>query len=202
MDVANANDLGRLIKKHRSSRGMSQSDLALLAGINRSTLVDMEQGRNTSVSTALKILTLLEVTLSAAAPKHEPDLAWTAAKAAREIKRELNAGDPAFAMRVLFMATDFLTDLDSSRRRQFLQEPPSTGRKRWDALLARTFAYKCRESGIKPPAWTSVPPLRHTWYATPRRHASEAWKRRMANNTPPELSEANIMLDARELASV
>ncbi|WP_460465709.1 helix-turn-helix transcriptional regulator [Arthrobacter pigmenti] len=202
MDIANASDLGRLVREHRSLRGITQTDLARLAGINRSTLVDLEYGRNTSTSTALKVLSLLGVNLSAASSKQKQGLRWTAAKAAREIKRELDAGDPAFAMRVLFMATDFLAGLNSRSRHEFLQEPPSTGRKRWDVLLARTLAYKCREMGVKSPAWTNAPPLGHTWYATPRRHVSEAWKQRMASNTPPELSEAKIFLDARELASV
>jgi DNA-binding XRE family transcriptional regulator len=202
MDIRDAGDLGRLVKQHRISRGMSQGDLASRAGVNRSTIVDLEHGRNTSTGTALKVLALLGAGLSAPEPKAEPDLRWTADKAARVIRRELDRGDADFAMRVLIMAVDFFDDLDNPGRTLFLRAPSSTGRKRWDALLARTVAYKCREHGLRPPARTRIETLRHKWFATPRRHVSAAWKQRMAAHTPAEFADANIVFDVRNLVSV
>lgn len=203
MEIRDAGDLGRLVKQHRSSRGLSQDELASQTGVSRSTIVDLEHGRNISIGTALKVLSRFDATLSAPAPKAEPELHWTADKAARAIKRELNKGDPDFAMRTLIMAVDYFENLDSRHRRLFLSAAPSsTGRKRWDALLSRAFAYRCREHGMKAPAWTRVDPLQQKWYATPRRHPSEAWKQRMAQRTPAEFADANIVFDAKNLASV
>ncbi|WP_413542101.1 helix-turn-helix transcriptional regulator [Arthrobacter sp. VKM Ac-2550] len=171
---------------HRTGQGLTQHDLASRTGVSRSTIVDLEQGRNTSIGTALKVLAAIGTKLSLPEPAQEPDLYWTADKAAKAIKRELDKGDQDFAIRVLAMSVDFFDDLDNRHRQLFLRQPSSTGRKRWDALLARTFAYRCREHGMKAPAWTQTGRLAHKWYATPRQHPSEAWKQRMERRTPAE----------------
>ncbi|MCG2622539.1 helix-turn-helix domain-containing protein [Arthrobacter sp. I2-34] len=187
------------MKQHRIRCGLSQEMLARNAGVGRSTVVDLERGRNVSLGTALKVLSQLDMGLGVAGPEAASALFWTADQAAREIKRELRHGDRDFAMRILVMAADYFDGLGPADRRLFLAEPSSTGRKRWDALLARTLAYKCRRHGMEPPAWTKVPPLPSKWYATPRRRISQAWKQRMAENTPAEFAEANIVFDARNL---
>ncbi|MDQ0733418.1 helix-turn-helix transcriptional regulator [Arthrobacter sp. B1I2] len=200
--IQDARELGEKVKRHRHHAGLSQETLARNIGISRSTIIDLEQGRNVSISTALKVLAQLGAGLSITETPAEPELYWTAESAAREIKRELRNGDPDFAMRVLSMAASYFDDLDPSGRRRFLRaRPPSTGRKRWDTLLARTFAYKCHQHSLKEPAWTSTPPLESKWYATPRKHVSPAWKLRMAERTPVEFSEANIAFDPANLAA-
>jgi len=200
--IQNAREFGEQVKSHRLSAGLSQEALARLTGISRSTLIDLEQGRNVSLSTALKALSQLGTGLAIESALREPDLYWTAETAAREIKRELRNGDRDFAMRVLSMAASYFDNLSPADRRRFLRaRPASTGRKRWDALLARTFAYKCHQHGLREPDWTSTPPLESKWYASPRKHVSPAWKQRMAERTPVEFAEANIVFDAANLAA-
>ena len=200
--IQDARDFGKQVRSHRLHAGLSQEALARTTGISRSTLIDLEQGRNVSISTALKVLAQLGTGVAIEEAPREPELYWTAESAAREIKRELRNGDPDFAMRVLSMAASYFDHLNSTDRRQFLcARPASTGRKRWDALLARTFAYKCHQHGLKEPDWTSTPPLESKWYATPRKHVSPAWKQRMAERTPVEFAEANIVFDAANLAA-
>lgn len=200
--IQDARELGGQVKSHRLDAGLSQEALARSTGISRSTLIDLEQGRNVSISTALKVLAQMGTGLAIEGTPLEQALYWTAEMAAREIKRELRNGDPDFAMRVLSMAASYFDDLDPASRRRFLRaRPASTGRKRWDALLARTFAYKCHQHGLKEPDWTSTPPLESKWYATPRKHVSPAWKQRMAERTPVEFAEANIVFDAANLAA-
>jgi len=200
--IQDARELGDQVKRHRLHAGLSQEALARNTGVSRSTIIDLEQGRNVSISTALKVLAELGAGLGITGTPAEPDLYWTAETAARQIKRELRNGDPDFAMRVLSMAASYFDDLNSSGRRHFLHtRPASTGRKRWDTLLARTFAYKCHQHGMKEPGWTSAPPLESKWYATPRRHPSQAWKLRMAQRTPVEFAEANIVFDPANLAA-
>ncbi|MGX1163695.1 DNA-binding XRE family transcriptional regulator [Arthrobacter sp. SLBN-100] len=200
--IQDARELGEQVKRHRVHAGLSQEALARTTGVSRSTIIDLEQGRNVSISTALKVLSQLGTGLSIPGTLPEADLYWTAESAAREIRRELRNGDPDFAMRVLSMAANYFDDLTPDGRRQFLSlRPSSTGRKRWDALLARTFAYKCHQHGMEEPDWTSTPPLESKWYATPRKHASHAWKLRMAQRTPVEFAEANIVFDPANLAA-
>ena len=200
--IQDARELGEQVRSRRLHAGLSQEALARSTGVSRSTLIDLEQGRNVSISTALKVLSQLGTGLAIEEAPREPRPYWTAETAAREIKRELRNGDPDFAMRVLSMAATYFDHLNSTDRRQFLRtRPASTGRKRWDALLARTFAYKCHQHGLKEPVWTSTPPLESKWYATPRKHVSPAWKQRMAERTPVEFAEANIVFDAANLAA-
>ncbi|WP_211882785.1 helix-turn-helix transcriptional regulator [Pseudarthrobacter albicanus] len=200
--IHDAGELGGLVKQHRIRALLSQETVAQQVGVSRSTIIDLEQGRNVSIATALKVLSQLGAGLSVTGAPPSPPLRWTADRTAREIKRELRNGDPDFAMRVLAMATDYFDDLRPADRRKFLEVPASTGRKRWDALLARTLAYKCHQHGLKAPGWTRVQPLSSKWYATPRSHVSQAWKQRMAANTPKEFADANIIFDARNLTSV
>ncbi|KSU69997.1 DNA-binding transcriptional regulator, XRE-family HTH domain [Pseudarthrobacter enclensis] len=155
--IQDAREFGGQVKRHRLHAGLSQETLARNIGVSRSTIIDLEQGRNVSISTALQVLAHLGA-----------GLYWTAESAAREMKRELRNGDPDFAMRVLSMAASYFDDLDPSGRRRFLRaRPPPTGRKRWGTLLARTFAYKCHQHGLQEPDWTTTPPLETKWYATP-----------------------------------
>lgn len=200
--IQDVRELGEQVKSHRLHAGLSQEALARTTGISRSTLIDLEQGRNVSINTALKVLSQLGIGLAIEGTTREPELYWTAETAAREIKRELRNGDPDFAMRVLSMAASYFDDLTPADRHRFLSaRPASTGRKRWDTLLARTFAYKCHQHRLKEPDWTSTPPLESKWYATPRKHISPAWKQRMAERTPVEFAEANIVFDAANLTA-
>jgi transcriptional regulator with XRE-family HTH domain len=200
--IRDAGDFGAQVRHHRVHAGLSQEALARSAGVSRSTIVDLERGRNVSFNTALTVLAQLGAGLSISGAHLEPELHWTAESASREIRRELRNGDPDFAMRVLSMAASYFDDLTPEGRLQFLgARPASTGRTRWDALLARTFAYKCHQHGLQEPAWTMTPPLESKWYATPRRHPSQAWKLRMAQRTPVEFADANIVFDPANLAA-
>lgn len=200
--IHDARELGGQVKRHRIHAGLSQETVARNIGVSRATIVDLEQGRNVSISTALKVLAHLGAGVSITGRPAEPELYWTAESAARQMRRELRNGDPDFAMRVLSIAASYFDDLDPSGRGRFLRaRPPSTGRKRWDTLLARTFAYKCHQHGLKEPDWTATPPLESKWYATPRKHVSAAWKLRMAERTPIEFAEANIAFDPANLAA-
>jgi hypothetical protein len=72
------------------------------------------------------------------------------------------------------MAAGYFDTLDPADRGRFLAAPSSTGRKRWDTLLAKAFAFKCHQHEVKAPMWTEAPPLTSRWYATPRKNVSAA----------------------------
>lgn len=197
--VKDCGDVGRLVRLARAGKHLTQLELAARAGVSRSTIADLEGGENISMRVALKVLSCLGMDLEVASP--EPELLWTADKAARAVRRELRNGDRDFAMRTIIQASSYFDRLNLAERTAFLVPPPSTGRKRWDTFLARTFAYKCRQHHMKEPSWTQAAPLESTWYATPRSNVSPAWKKRMAEHTPGEFAEANIKFDARSLVT-
>ncbi|WP_162144910.1 helix-turn-helix transcriptional regulator [Arthrobacter castelli] len=188
-----------MVKQARTEKHLTQAELAERVGLSRSTIVDLEHGRNTTLQATLKVLSCLALDLSVSSAQPSFELQWTADTTARAIRRELRAGDRDFAMRSLIQAATYFDRLDDKARSVFLNAPSSTGSKRWDALLARTFAYKCRQHDIEEPQWTQIDPLTRTWFATSRPSISSAWKRRMAQHTPDEFLEANIRFDARDL---
>lgn len=199
--IRDAEGFGQLVKQARSQMGLTQQELATQAGFNRSTIVDLEHGRNTSMRVALKVLPHLGLNLLVDGSRPEWALQWTAGSTAIAIQRELRSGDRDFAMRSLIQAAAYFDRIDPAARKVFLAPPLSTGSKRWDALLARTFAYKCRQHRMEEPEWTRIEPLTRTWYATARSSISPAWKQRMATHTPDEFAKANIKFDVRSLAT-
>lgn len=199
--VSDAPRLGELVKQARVGERLNQQELAAHVGLSRSAIVDLEHGRNTSLLSALWVLKHLGLDLMIGSPQPGFELQWTADTTARAIRNELRAGDRDFAMRTLIQASAYFDRLSGGERSVFLAEPSSTGSKRWDALLARTFAYKCRQDQIQQPEWARIEPLKRIWYASARSSISPAWKQRMAKNTPDEFAEFNIMFDIRSLAT-
>lgn len=53
--------IGAFIKHHRLEQNRSQSQLAKEAGINRSTLIDFEQGKNSNIITLIQLLRVLNL---------------------------------------------------------------------------------------------------------------------------------------------
>ena len=58
-DIALLNSLGEYIKHHRLEQNKTQSQLAKDAGINRSTLSEIEQGNRSNTLTLIQILRAL-----------------------------------------------------------------------------------------------------------------------------------------------
>lgn len=199
--VQSAEGLGQLVKQVRTQLDITQQELATQTGFNRSTIVDLEYGRNTSIQVALKVLFHLGLDLWVDGSQPDLDLQWTAGSTAKAIRRELRSGDRDFAMRSLIQTAAYFDSISPEARKVFLTPPSSTGSKRWDALLARMFAYKCRQHGVDEPEWTRIEPLTRIWYATARSSISPAWKQRMATHTPDEFAKANIRFDVRSLAT-
>ncbi len=62
-------DIGGIVKYHRKKAGLSQNDLARLAGIGKTTVFDLEKGKETvQLNTLRKILQALNIKLSFESP--------------------------------------------------------------------------------------------------------------------------------------
>ncbi len=62
-------DVGRIVKYHRKKAGLSQNDLARLAGTGKTAVFDLEKGKETvQLDTLRKILLALNIKLSFESP--------------------------------------------------------------------------------------------------------------------------------------
>lgn len=124
----------------------------------------------------------------------------TVADIARAIADELQQGDEVFALRVLantLSAARSLTDPADIVR--FLQEPSSTGDRRWDVLLAAVVARECRLRGVRAPGWTDGPGLEPWWFPA---LVDDTLIPLAIQKTPPELASKGVWLDERALETV
>ena len=66
MDVKN---IGHMIRFHRKISGLTQSELAELAGVGKTVIFDIEKGKLSSrLDTLLKILTILNIKMEFQSP--------------------------------------------------------------------------------------------------------------------------------------
>ncbi len=65
----NANEIGRMIRDHRKKAGLSQLELAKLAGTGKTAVFDIEKGKETvRLDTLLKILNVLNIQMKFVSP--------------------------------------------------------------------------------------------------------------------------------------
>lgn len=119
----------------------------------------------------------------------------TMADVATNVARELAAGDEDMALRLLLDGVNRLPyALADDRLDEALTQPPSTGSRRWDTLLAASVRYRLHRMGLKPPRWTWVEPLEVFWW--PVRVSASKEYNDMAH-TPAELIRVGIFMDER-----
>lgn len=126
----------------------------------------------------------------------------SARTAAERIRRELQSGDHDFAMRILTSAIADFRDTTPSNRTDFLTDPPSTGSRNWDTLLAAVIGRECDRAGIPRPAWTTPEPLDQDWIVTSLPNPSAAWLQRIKDRTPEEFSRLRLWVDPANLETL
>jgi HTH-type transcriptional regulator/antitoxin HipB len=61
--------LGAIIRFHRKKGGLSQTELALLAGLGKTVIYDLEKGKlSVRLDTLLKVLKVLNITITLQSP--------------------------------------------------------------------------------------------------------------------------------------
>ena len=66
------NDLGTLVKSHRNKAGLTQLELANLAGVGKTTIFDIEKNKETVLwSNILAVLKVLNITVEFKSPLTE-----------------------------------------------------------------------------------------------------------------------------------
>jgi HTH-type transcriptional regulator/antitoxin HipB len=62
-------DIGKIVRFHRKQSGLSQAELAISVGVGKTTIYDIERGKNTvRMDKVFKVLTGLNITLTAESP--------------------------------------------------------------------------------------------------------------------------------------
>jgi len=70
--MTNFNELAKIVKFHRKKSGLTQKQLADLAGVGKTVVFDIENGKETiRFSTLLKVLTALNITINFESPLTE-----------------------------------------------------------------------------------------------------------------------------------
>ncbi len=200
--MRNAADVGAAIRAARRAEGLTQAQLAERAGVGRQWLVALEKGHDRAeLGKALAVLAALGLRAGTHAESAPPSRrTWlTATDAAQAIREELDRGDTDFALRLLARAlNDFRSLTEPDERAAFLAEPPSTGDRRWDTLLAATVGRACRQASVTAPEWTRTRPLTSWWFPV----FDPVLTARTMQRTPADLASKGIWLDERALAVV
>ena len=62
-------DLGTVVRQHRKTAGLSQLELAELAGVGKTSVFDVEKGKQTvRLNTLLRILSALNISIELSSP--------------------------------------------------------------------------------------------------------------------------------------
>src|SRR5579875_123997 len=122
-------------------------------------------------------------------------------EAALEIACALRAGDKDTALRALIEFVDsYRRAGDEARSRSAAIEPPLTGSREWDALLAGVVEWLSGLYGLKVPAWTSAPErFLDAWWFLPTKSSLRAL---IFTETPAALANRGVFVSRTAFETV
>lgn len=192
-------DAADLIRQSRHHGRLTQRALAARAGTAQSAVAAYERGaKQPSVATVDRLVRAAGLAVAwRLVPLDAPVVAT-----ALGIEASLRRGDTAEALRhVAELVVDLDEPTSSDRLAAVLAvEPPTTGDRRWDALLAGVVEWLAHRHAVRTPAWTAEPDrfLDEWWFVSPftSLHASALV------HGPAELANRGVFLHADSLLSV
>lgn len=192
-------DAATLVRESRRRAGLTQQALAERAATTQSAVAAYEGGaKQPSVATVDRLVRAAGLTVTwRLVPTSAPLVA-----AAQRIEATLRRGDEAEALRhvaELIVEIEARTSPDR-RAAELAVEPPSTGDRRWDALLAGVVEWLAHRAAVRTPAWTGLPErfLDVWWFVTTYRSLYAS----AMVHTPAELANRGVFLHADSLLSV
>ncbi|MGH9092339.1 MAG: helix-turn-helix transcriptional regulator [Acidimicrobiales bacterium] len=195
---------GSLLREARLRRGLSQRDLARLAGVPQPAISAIETGRRSPTLDLLqRIVDRGRLPLDLVLVDEPPA---SAAAAAREVRRRL--GEPSTepsaredaALRAVIDLRDALQRASPGERHRLVADRPVlTGDRRWDAFVAGVVEEICTAAAEPPPAWTQEPArfVRPFWYLSTLT-AFHDWE---VETAPAALVRHGVLAAEGELAS-
>jgi transcriptional regulator with XRE-family HTH domain len=171
-------EIAGLIKDARLSAGITQLQMARLAGTAQPAVAAYESGvRTPTIATLERLLDACEHDLEMHAQPRTRRGAASLEQLAPTIAEDLEHDRERDALRLLFgFADDFRGSSRPGMISLLREEPPSTGDARFDAALAGTAEFFAREGEIPTPNWVDGPDrFVEPWWFAASRPAFEAY---------------------------
>ncbi len=157
--------VGSMLRSARRAAGLTQAEVAAGAGTTQPAIATYESGGKTpSIGTLERLLAACGHELVLEGRPRIRRGAMSLREIAEQMREELSGEqEPApqrqrDALRLLFaFADDFRGSSPPGKAALIAQEPPLTGRSRFDAALAATAELFAREAAIAAPAWVDEP---------------------------------------------
>ena len=158
---------GDLLKRSRAQAGLSQRQLAALAGVSNVEVARIESHRvQPSIPTLGRLLDVCGsgVELSGRYVDNRVDTIT----ASRAIRERLAQHDEDGAYRNWLVLLDDLEAVSAVRLTELVHSPAApTGDSRYDALIAALVEYVCGLKAVEPPGWVTDPWRMTTdWYVS------------------------------------
>lgn len=205
---------GMLIKRARLQSGMSLTELARAANTSVSTLSKYENGRKSpEYRTLYRILRATGASLRLVMPESPnlkvnvstPGVRSTPTESVlrptgqyiEKIKSGLDDSDSVAFRALVQFADDFRRTNNMGRHLAVINQPDTTGDRRFDAAVAALVEYLCRENGVSVPAWVNDEELisKPVWYVS----GEDSWT---YIETPIEFRKHGVMIHKGAFASV
>ncbi len=188
-----------LIRESRRRRGLTQRALAEQAGTAQSAVAAYEGGaKQPSVATVDRLVRAAGLAVTWRLVPTSAPLVATALGIEAALERE----DAAEALRHV---AEVVAEIDERTPPERLDaelavEPPTTGDRRWDALLAGVVEWLAHRHAVRTPAWTVLPErfLDEWWFVTPFRSLQPS----ALVDTPAELANRGVFLHGDSLRSI
>jgi transcriptional regulator with XRE-family HTH domain len=171
-------EIAGLIKDARRSAGITQLQMAHLAGTAQPAVAAYESGvRTPTIPTLKRLLDACEHDLELHARPRTRRGAASLAQLAPLIAEDLDRDRERDALRLLFgFADDFRGSSRPGRISLLHEDPPPTGDARFDAALAGTAEFFAREGLIPAPSWVEGPKrFVEPWWFVTSKPAFEAY---------------------------
>jgi transcriptional regulator with XRE-family HTH domain len=191
-------EIAGLIKDARHSAGITQLQMARLAGTTQPAVAAYESGvRTPTIATLERLLNACEHDLELHARPRMRRGAESLAQLAPTITEDLAQDRERDALRLLFgFADDFRGSSRPGRIALLHEEPPSTGAARFDAALAGMAEFFAREGEVATPDWVDEPGrfVEPWWFAT----SKQAFEAYTLAHTPAVFARHGVFI-AREV---
>jgi transcriptional regulator with XRE-family HTH domain len=191
-------DISTLVRSARQAAGITQLELAGLAGTSQPAVAAYESGARTpTLSTLKRLLDACEHDVEVLAHPRVRRGAASLADLSQTINEDLEGGRENDALRLLYgFADDFRGSSRPGRISLLRDEPSSTGDARFDAALAGVAELFAAEGALPAPGWVNganrfVDP----WWFVASRPAFHAYT---LANTPAVLARHGVFI-AREV---
>ena len=183
-----------VLRRSRRTAGLTQAQLAELAGTSQSAIAAYESGARQPTLPVLR--RMIEATGHVASVTAEPDpTMFRLTDLARDIR-----GSHGDAQRQLRLVFEFLRAAEQDGHPLVLlvaAEPELTGDPRFDALLAAAAEDLCVEAGIAPPSWVHEPFrfLNRAWWVSDL----PSGRAQALVHAPASYRRRGIMIDRHDL---